>query len=304
MSKAITGRRSALFGAACLAALTTAALTPAAFAGSNDYAMGADRPAFVPSTSLIGDGNVQVETSVARISDGTGPQLLRVWSTPTLMRFGMPNYEVRLQSTAYDHVRTQNAVNTGVADLEVGLKGVLPQSMNQDLSLSWLVQAAFPSGSSKVKNEGVRPTLELTGQWQMPQGYSLGAMAGIRSDVAAFNDRYPTGIAGVNFARTWNGQVRTYAELAGREIRTAVRGGKNMMWDVGTSWSVMPQTQLDATFGHGLKDNDTDMAWSVGISRRFRPSLPVAMNQREKKAKQNGTPKPDETPSATTEDGK
>ena len=64
--------------------------------------------------------------------------------------------------------------------------------------------------------------------------------------------------------------------------------------DVGTS---LPGTQLDATTGWGIKDNDTDFQWKLGFSRRFRAPSPGAMTKKDEQP-------PVETPSATTEDGK
>jgi len=303
MSKSSSGLRRAVVRALGLAAVTTMAIAPLALAADDGAdSFGTDRPAFVPSSSLTGNGNMQVETSVARLQDGDGPQLLRVWSTPTLVRLGMPNYEIRLESAAYSHVRTQNFVNTGMSDLEVGVKGIVPQTIYTDASLAWLVEAGFPSGATQLRKDGVRPTVQLIGQLQMPNGFAVGGTAGFRSDVDNVTGaRYPTGLGGVDVSRVWNAQLRSYAELAGRTLNTAHYGGKNMMWDVGTSWRVLPQTQLDASFGHGLKDNDTDLAWSVGISRRFHPTMPSAMSHNHKS---KPDPQTKETPSATTEDGK
>ena len=251
----------------------------------------------VPGSSLVGEGNVQLEANAARASDGRGAAMTRVWSTPTLLRLGMRNYEIRLQSSVYSRVRTYNSVNNGMSDLTLGIKGMIPQSYNRDLSLAVVLQAGVPSGSKQFKQDGVRPEVQFLGAWQLPRDNAVSGIAGVRSDVDNVGGRYATGVLGMNFAHTWNPRVTTYGELAAKEIRTASRGGKNMIFGMGAAWRAMPGTQLNATAGWGLKDNDTDFQWKLGFSRRFHSPSPGAMTKKDEQP-------PVETPSATTEDGK
>ena len=274
-------------------AATVATAGPAAGNASIDP----DFASEVPGTSLVGQGNVQLEANVARASDGQGAAMTRVWSTPTLLRLGMPNYEIRVQSSVYSRVRTYNSVNNGMSDLTLGIKGMIPQSYDRDLSLAVVLQAGLPSGSKQFKQDGVRPEVQFLGAWQLPHDNAVSGIAGLRSDVDNGGGRFATGVLGMNFAHTWNPRVTTYGEVAAREIRTAARGGKNMMLGMGAAWRAMPGTQLDATAGWGIKDNDTDFQWKLGFSRRFRPPSPGAMSKKDEKPQV-------ETPSATTEDGK
>lgn len=251
----------------------------------------------VPGTALIGEGNVQLEANVARASDGKGTEMTRAWSTPTLVRLGMPNYEFRVQSAGYSRLRTYNTVDNGMSDFSVGVKGVLPQTYDRDLSVAVVLQAGLPGGSSQFKQKGVRPEFQLIGAWQLPSANSVAGVAGISSEVDNNGDRFANGILGVNFAHSWNPRVSTYTEVAGREIRSASRGGKNLQWSLGGAWKALPGTQLNASAAWGLKDNDTDFAWKLGVSRRFRPPSPGSMSKKEEA-------QPEQTPSATTEDGK
>ena len=299
MNQVSLGRRGLLCSALCLATLVLAFAAPLALAGSsgNSTPIGPDLPGAIGTPTLVGQGNMQVETSVAGTQDGDGTAYTRVWSTPTLLRFGMPNYEIRVTAAPYSRVRTYSEVNTGRADMTLGIKGVVPQNWDKDLALAVLVQAGLPSGSAEIKNKGVRPELQLVGSWQLANQNVVGAIAGVRSDVDNNDERYPTGVLGMNFTHTWNAAFTTYGEVAARQIRAASRGGKNIMYGLGTGWRAWPATQIDATAGWGLKDNDTDMHFTLGVSRRFHPPSPGQWGH-----------KPDtetvETPSATTEDGK
>src|SRR5882724_6436625 len=179
MSKTSPGLRRLVLRALNLAAVTSMAIAPLAIAADNGGdSFSTDRPEFVPSTSLTGNGNMQLETSVAHLQDGSDARLLRVWSTPTLVRLGIRSYEIRLQSSAYSHVRTQTVVDAGMSNLELGLKGLVPQTLIKDASLAWIAAVAFPSGASQlrksaafssgptqVRNDVVRPSAQLIGQW-------------------------------------------------------------------------------------------------------------------------------------------
>jgi hypothetical protein len=297
MNQISLGRRGPLCGTLLIVALTVLGFASGALAGPvvTDPEPLSDLRGFVPTALLVGEGNLQVETSVSRVQDGAGTTFTRVWTTPTVVRFGMPSYEIRVQSDAFARVRTSTAVNSGMADLGVGIKGIVPQTIHPDLSLAVVLQAAFPSGSAAIKNNGVRPSLELISQWRLPSNQTLSGLAGVRSDIDANDTRYATGSAGVNYSHTWNVQFDTYAEFAAREIRSESRGGNNMMYDVGGSWRALPTTQLNISFGWGLHQDDTDMVWMIGVSRRFRPPVPGAMSHKDDQ--------PEDPPSATTEDG-
>ena len=273
MNQVSLGRRGLLGGTIGLMALVAAIAAPAALANStaNGNAIDADLRGMVPAVTLVGQGNVQFETGLGLTKDGADAHLLRAWTTPTIMRFGMPNYEIRVQSDAYSHIRTLGAVNAGMSDLMIGLKGVAPPLLDPRLSVAVLAQAWFPNGASQIKHNGVRPEIQLVGQWQLPSNTAISGVAGVRSDVDVEDARYATGMLGLNLAHGWTPRINTFAELAAREIRTAARGGKNLMWDVGAAWRALPATQLNARVGWGIKENDTDLAWRIGVSTRFRP---------------------------------
>ena len=296
MNQASLLRRGRAFSAFGVAALLAVFAAPVAFAGNTGTS--ADMPTFVPGATLVGQGNIQVEAGLANTRDGSGTALMRTWSTPALLRFGMPNYEIRLQSDAYSRVRTYSAVNNGIGDMTLGIKANVPQTLDPDIALAVVLQAAMPSGSAKVKSNGVRPEAQFIGQWNLPNSNSLGGVIGLRSDVDTNNERYKSGLVGANFGHTWNPQVTTYAEMAIKPWQNARRGGKNLMYDLGAAWRPMPATQLNATVGFGVKENDTDMAWTVGVSRGFRPPSMTSFSHKQ------DDKKPVETPSATTEDGK
>src|SRR2546425_7398154 len=92
MNQASLRRGGSLLAPLCLSAM--AALAAPVAAGTDAVApIVTDRSQFVPATSIIGEGNVQIETGIARTQDGDGTALFRQWSTPTMVRLGMRSYE-------------------------------------------------------------------------------------------------------------------------------------------------------------------------------------------------------------------
>lgn len=296
MNQASTGRRGLLRAALCVAAVVSAFAAPSAFAAGTGT--DPDMPTFVPNAAVVGQGDIQFETGVTRTQDGDGSALLRMWSTPTLLRFGMPsNYEIRIQTNAFNRVRTYSTVNNGMGDLSLGFKAAIPQTMNPNMSLAVVAQAAFPSGSDKINNHGFRPEAQFMGQIQLPNANTIGGVVGLRYDMDQNDERYKSGVIAANFGHTWNPQWTSYLEAGVRPWLNARRGGKNAMYGIGSAWRPMPATQLNATVGFGVKENDTDLAWTIGVSRRFTPSTMSFSHKQDQK--QDG-----QTPSATSEDGK
>jgi len=296
MNQAYTGRRGLFRASLCVAAVVTACAASAAFA--DDTFTGSDVSTFVPATGIVGEGDVQLETGVSHMHDGTGSSMLRVWSTPMLLRFGAKGYEVRVQTDAFNRVRTNSAVTNGMGDMTAGAKFAVPQNWDKDLSFAVVAQAAFPSGTKTINNRGVRPEVYATAQWNMPNANTFGAVAGFKYDMDQLNYRYKSAQLAASFGHSWNSKWSSYVQGGVRPWLSTLRGGKNLVYGLGTAWRPMPATQLNASVGFGAKDNDTDVQWTVAISRGFHPQLGTwAHNE----------PKPEtqpETPSASTDDGK
>jgi len=293
MLQASSGRRGLLPVALCVATMLAAAC---ALAGTGTDP---DQSTFVPGTSLVGQGNVQVELGVAQAKDGDGTSYMRAWTTPMLLRIGTPStYEFRVQTNAYKRLRTYSAVESGMGDLTLGFKAAVPQNMNQNMSIAFVGQAAVPSGSETLNNHGFRPEVQLIGKLQMPNSNSLGAIAGLKYDMDQNDTRYKSATLAGNASHTWNAKWASYVEGGIEPWTNASRGGKNLMVNVGSSWCPMPASQLNATVGFGLKDNDTNLAWTVGYSRRFSPSAIKTYGHKQDKDDSS------KTPSASSEDGK
>lgn len=260
-------RRTARHAALLLAILAPAA--PAAFAGDT---IATDRPDFVESSNVVGRARLQVETSFLLERDRSAGARSRVLSTPTLLRVGAGDVlELRVETDGRSiaHTAGNGEPRSSMAawnDTAVGVKwhvddggGVLP-------SLGVLLHADLASGSAPVRGHGVRPSLRVVGEWELPDGMSLGVMPGIGAERNEAGARYRYGILGVVVGKELGTGVRAFAEIAMPQVAHVRDGGTLATFDIGAAWLLSDTVQLDTMLARGLNRRTPDLAWTVGLS--------------------------------------
>lgn len=83
-------------------------------------------------------------------------------------------------------------------------------------------------------------------------------------------ERYLSGILVATFSRPQAGAVRGFVELAGRELRSERRGGKQLTFDTGVTLAMDHDTQLDVAINLGMNRYAPDALLTIGFSKRFR----------------------------------
>lgn len=230
-----------------------------------------DRPDFVEAAATVGKGRIQVETSVALSDMSLGGIDVTTWTTPTLIRVGVSEVlELRLESDWL--VRAEETVGagssntvTGVADVALGLKWHLTEQRRGKPAMAILVHADLPTGSGDTGSPGTRPSLRVTGEWDLGNEVGLGVMPGIRSDRAG-PDRFVSGIFGVVIGKGWTPRFASFVELALEQIASDSHGGTLGWVGFGATYRVAAFWQLDTAFSFGLNDRSTDVGVTVGIS--------------------------------------
>ncbi len=90
-----------------VAALLTAASGAARAA---DEAIEPDQPGIVESSSTVGKGRALLETGLGYQRDKSDGVRSRLWSTPTLLRFGFAeDWEFRVETDGYQRLRAPTA---------------------------------------------------------------------------------------------------------------------------------------------------------------------------------------------------
>ena len=264
--------RSAPFVA--LAALAAAACGSARAEGE----ISTDRPDIVESSDVVGRGRFQIETSVAGERSNTDGMRTRSWSTPTLLRLGVSDsVELRLETDGRQRDRVTDIASgaatttQGWNDLSLGVKWHARDSdaATGTAAIAWLLHADIASGTGAYRGEGIRPSLRVVYEWDLPHELSLGVMPGVTSERRADGSRYASGVFAVTLGQAFNDEWRGFVELAAPRIARGRDGGTGWLLDVGGAWLLNADVQIDSALSFGLNRNVPDLGWTVGLSLRF-----------------------------------
>lgn len=257
----------------CLA-LSLGLAAPLAFAQSIEPIV-TDRPDYVESSAVVGAGRFQVETSVAhdRFSE-TGIRAT-AWTTPTLLRLGVSEtLELRIETDG--RVRARESVAgfgtvraSGFADTSIGLKWHMADAEGGAPAIGWLVHADLDSGSSEFRGSGVRPSLRMVAEWELPHGMSFGVMPGLSYEKDDGGERYVNGSLGMVLGKSITERLRGFAEIAAPAIARSRHGGSEVAFNGGFAYLVTPLCQVDTAVSRGLNSRTADASWTVGLSMKF-----------------------------------
>ncbi|QYF95893.1 transporter [Massilia sp. PAMC28688] len=254
-----------------MAATVCACALPAIAADAEPIAT--DRPDFVESSNVVGKGRMQVESSVALERDSRGGVRDTVWSTPTLIRFGITdNVELRVESDGAVRQRSSavgSAISTerGYADASLGLKWHAMDARDSLPSVGVLLHADLATGSRAFRDEGTRPSLRVVAEWELPNDVSFGIMPGLGYDKG--NDRGEGtvfGILGVVAGKSWTDRLRSFVEVSSPRLARASRGGTEASLTVGSAYLITNNCQLDAALSRGLNHRTPETSLTVGLS--------------------------------------
>jgi hypothetical protein len=156
-----------------LAIALSALLSPLAHAEQADTIV-TDRPDFVESSNVVGKGRFQLETSV--LAERKRDEFSRdtTITTPTLLRVGLNDVlELRFETDGRTVARSTDAsgfrtVQAGYSDTSVGVKWHFADEHDGAPSLGVLLHGDMPSGSRGLRGDGVRPSLRLAAEWELP----------------------------------------------------------------------------------------------------------------------------------------
>lgn len=262
-----------------LAALALCALSctvmPTAASGAEE-AIATDRPDFVESSKVVGKGRIQLETSFALERDARDGNRDRTYTTPTLLRLGVSDsLELRLETDGIVRLRRDDAgVRTsqrGYADASFGLKWHAQDGdeATHRPGIAWLMHVDADTGSRAFRGHGLRPSLRMVAEWELPSGYSVGVMPGVSMERNDIGRRYAAGILAAVVGKTLTERSRGFVELAGQQFASAENGGNLVTLDVGFAYLLTDSVQIDTAVSRGLNNRTPDRGWTLGLSVRF-----------------------------------
>jgi hypothetical protein len=246
----------------------------AVLAGEKDQIV-TDRPDFVESSDVVGQGRVQIETSVALERYRAGGVSTRTVSSPTLLRIGIgDSVELRVESEGRVRAVTRVAgaavtTDNGYADTALGIKWHAFDARGALPSVGLLLHADFDSGSAPFRAPGKGGSLRLAAEWDLPGEYALGIMPGLATQRNDDGRRFTAGIFGIVLGKAWNERLRTFVEYSAPRIARARDGGSVNTVDVGAAYLLADTVQIDTALSRGLNRNTPDWSWSAGLSIKF-----------------------------------
>lgn len=258
--------------------LTGLALVAGSSALQAQDSIATDRPDVVESSAVVGRGRWQIEASVGGENDRSAGASLRSFGNPFLLRYGISEeWELRLETDAWQRssVREAPGADTrrsyGFADIAIGAKwhthdGDEARGLP---AVAWLLHVDLPSGAREFKGSGLRPSLRVVAEWELPQDLSLGVMPGVLVDRNDGGQRYTAPSLAVVLGRSWSDRCRSFVELAVHQATGLRNGGTVATLDLGTAYLLTQDMQVDAAVARGLNRQTADWGWTLGFSIRF-----------------------------------
>jgi hypothetical protein len=163
------------------------------------------------------------------------------------------------------------AANDGAADDSMDLSlGARWRVLHGDVSSHVPSAAWMPDlQSADAHTAALRPTMSLSGEWALPNDFSLGVMPGMAVDYSSQGRRQATGTFALTLGKSWSSQWRTFVDMARDRASTTQLAGVGTSVDAGVTFVAMPGTQIDFAVTRGLSDTAPPFQAGVGLSSSF-----------------------------------
>lgn len=233
-------------------------------ARASDDPLVTDRPDFTESAVSVAPGRVQVEAGVTLTSSGDADELT---VGEVLARIGLVDgIELRVGAGSFVDLDAPGVDQSGWADPSLGVKIELPFRAPGDGDTALLVTAGLPAPGD-LGGDGIVPSAVLAAGWDLTDRLSLGANLGYaheRADDERFGQLFASTALGV----AASDRLGLFAELF-RFSREEPGGDDRTYADVGATWLLRPDLQLDLRAGRGLDGPDRARFVGAGVAIRW-----------------------------------
>ena len=239
-----------------------------------DDSLSSDRPGITNGSLVISPDTVQIEMGAqGDYQDSLGGDD-QSYGMPTLIRIGLSKQvELRLESDlfSYDQNSDQDSISrtSGYSPINLGTKYEFLSGSENAPTMGAILQIAPPSGSSDFSTKHVNSDLLIAGD------FAVGNLdVGVNVGGAIYEDDdhqlYFATLAGVTVSLGVADKLNVFVDT-GIQQPESKRGTSAVVSDVGASYLLNSDTQIDCSIGAGVHGDDTpDFTWSSGFSRRFR----------------------------------
>ncbi len=240
--------------------------------------MSTDRPDKTESPHTVDAGHFQMESDLVSYSynHDSGVRVDDWAVAPMNLKVGLCN-RVDLQAIVetYRHIRTRDNLTgipirqNGFGDVTTRLKINLWGNDEGSTALAVMPFLKFPTNQDQIGNDHVEGGVIIPFAVDLPAGFSLGLMTEFD-----FNRNGDGAGSHVEFINSVTLSHDIIGKLGGYvEIFTAVSSERDADWvgtlDVGLTYGLTANIQLDAGVNFGLTDSADDLNPFVGLSYRF-----------------------------------
>jgi hypothetical protein len=256
---------------ACVAALL--AICPPAFAAADDQYAPASPAAvptgFVAAARRLIDDTMEKERAVVSVLREN--VVSRVMATSWRLSLGSP-YVTRATAIVSrgpvpNELSDPSTASADSLDLSLGARWrVVHGDANSHVpSAAWMPDLQ----NADAHNAALRPTMSLSGEWALPNDFSLGVMPGMAIDYSVQGRRQATGTFAVTLGKAWSPQWRTFVDMARDRLASVQLAGVSTSVDAGITFVATPSTQIDFAITHGLSDTAPPFQAGLGVSSTF-----------------------------------
>ena len=267
-SRLLAKLRTTIPAAVC-AATSFAAASPA-FAAADDQ-LGPSSPVAAPTgfaavARRLIDSTVETEREVV---SALRQNVSRVMTSTWRLSLGTPYVPGNgaLVSRGAASNDPEDAQSADSLDLSLGARWrVLHGDVNSHVpSAAWMPDLQTADAHAAA----LRPTMGLSGEWALPNDFSLGVMPGMAVDYSSQGRRQATGTFAVTLGKTWSPQWRTFVDMARDRAATQQLAGVTTSVDAGITFVATPSTQIDFAVTRGLSDTAPPFQAGLGLSSSF-----------------------------------
>lgn len=234
-------------------------------------AIGTDRPDAAEASTVVGKHHLQVETSFGFSQDREGRTTTRIYSFPTLFRFGIFDpLELRLEGEMFAwRMQTGSNTENGFNDIAVGAKAHFFENEGLRPSLGGLFHLNVPTGRASFSANVAEPIMKVLADWELPADFSLGVNTGVdipaRDENGNKHARFLYAVSVGHAIPFWPEKLRAFLETSGIVPMQAHIPDENTL-DTGLTFALTKTIQLDSFVQIGLSDAAPDFATGLGFS--------------------------------------
>lgn len=252
--------------------------TPAAFLRE----LSTDRPDKTESPYTVDAGHFQLEMDLAtctwnRDTSGGADTRTEAWGVaPVNLKVGLlPDVDLQLVLETWNHIRTEDRVagkvqrQSGFGDVTLRLKKNFWGNDGGPTAFALMPFAKLPTNQDGLGNNSVEGGVILPFAVELPAGWGMGLMTEfdvLRDD--AGSGHHASFINSVTFSHDLVGRLGGYVEFFS-EVSTETGAPWVGTVDLGLTYGLTDNLQLDAGVNLGVTDSADDLNPFVGLSCRF-----------------------------------